>query len=159
MAEKTELKVGAVRDILNQIAPKRMGAIWLMNRESDQWTEIADKRIFALSSACDKKEYNPPIRRVAPTFIGSVFHLAEKYEQMPEESQKEAQIRFERFVNSTTKANPTFLDFRNSRSFEIFEEEADYKKGQGQSTPVHDENNLDYADYELSEPLTKKYKY
>ena len=153
------MKVGAVRDILNQVAPKRMGAIWLMNRESEQWNDIADKRIFALSSACDKKEYNPPIRRVAPVFIGSIFHLAEKYEQMPEDSHREAQIRFERFVNSTVKINPTFIDFRNSRSFELFEDEVDGKKDHDQSTPVHDEHLLDYEDYELTEPRTKKYKY
>ena len=155
--EKTDLKVGVVRDTLAQLAPRRMGSIWSMNREPEQWAEIKDKQIFALSSACDKKEYNPPIRRVAESFAGSLFHLAETNDQLPEDTNKGAQIRFEKFVNSVTHVKPTFLDFRNSKSFEMFEEETTFENHQGQSTPVNDE--LEYEDYELNETIAKRYKY
>ena len=139
--------MAAVKDILAAAAPRRMGAVWLMNREQEQWRDIGEKRLFALSSACDKREYNPPIKRVTDTFVTALFHLAEKHDQIADESNKEAQNRFESFVNSSTNTNPSFLEFRNSKSYGLFDDYAGSKRGH--STPILDEGD-DYEDYELN---------
>ena len=150
--------MGAVRDILANAAPRRMGTVWLMNRESEQWKELANKRLFALSSACDKREFNPPIRRVTDSFVSALFHLAEKHDQIAEDHNKEAQNRFESFVNNSTHRNPSFIDFRNSKSFNVFDDNYNAAK-RPSSTPTHEFLDEEYDDYELEPHASKRYRY
>ena len=129
-----------------------------MNREQSDWQDIAEKRVYALSSTSDKKEFNPPIRRVAPTMTTSLFHLAEAHEQVPDDPSKELQNRFERFVNQSAQSNPSFLDFRLSKSYELFSDEYSHGR-QIASTPTQLDEEIEYEDFELQGPSAKRFKY
>ena len=129
-----------------------------MNRESDQWKQLAEKKLFALSSVCDKREYNPPIRRVTDSSVSALFHLAEKHDQITEDHEKEAQNRFESFVNSSTHTNPSFMEFKNSKNFSLFDGNYNARK-RPSSTPTHELLDVEYDDYELEPHASKRYRY
>ena len=128
-----------------------MGATWSVNRDSAQWKAIAEQRIYAMSSACDKKEFNPPTRSMPDTLVSQLIHLAETHDQIAEDFTTSAVSKFERFVKSLKPKMVSFEEFRHSDCFDQFNDDVHNspKMTQKQSTPVLDEFQDDYTEDEL----------
>ena len=152
------MEVGKVRDALTGATQKRASHIWGANRDTTQWVLLEQKKLFAMSSSCDNKEYHPPIKRISTSIPLALIHLADTNNQLPE-SQIKAQIdRFENFVKSLEKRETSFDEFRNSETYQNFlrEDELPGSSGlQGRSTPTVDEYD-DYTEEELGVPYRKR---
>ena len=155
LVERSDLRVGVIRDILAGAAPRKTGPIWVVNREDDKWKAIENKRIFAMSSSCDKKEYFPPTKEVEDTFTTQLFQLAEIHGQLQEDELKLQTSRFEIFVKKPRQSSISFIDFRNSDGFDSFLNDlpASSKKKRSPATEEFDDA------YSANELHLKKIRY
>ena len=145
------MKVGRIKNILMTATPRKAGPIWTANRESKEWEKIENERIYAMSSTCDKKEYMPAIRCVTEAMPSMLIHLAETNGQLSEVEVTKQVKRLKDFVQNLVKRPPSFLEFRNSDSFDEFKGQLSRvkKDRKRQSTPTKDELDNDYTEEEL----------
>ena len=156
LTEKTDLKIGMIKEILMVASPRHLGPSWVTNRENEQWTTIAGERIFAMSSSCDKKEFNPPTRGLNDAFPTALMHLAEIHHQLAEEQIQASVTRFESFIKSIKMDYPSYEEFRNSDLFGEFDD--DQINEQYNSTPTVDEMSMnDFAPSELDPKRVRYY--
>ena len=156
MTEKTDLKIGAIKELLMTASPRQMGPSWVANRETEQWTAIDQERIFAMSSSCDKKEFNPPTKGLTVSFPTSLLHLAEIHHQVSDEVVQSSVNRFEKFIKGLKTEYPSFNEFRNSDAF------ADFEMDIGDddvldTTPTVDELTDGYTEEELNPKKPRYY--
>ena len=138
-------------------SPRQMGPSWVANRETDQWNKIADERIFAMSSSCDKAEFNPPTKGLTDALPTALMHLAELHNQLSEENVQAAVTRFESFIKNLKTSYPSFAEFRNSEAFGEFDDEQ-FDLDQLNSTPLNDEIGVgQYTQEELESAKRARY--
>ena len=158
--DRSDLRVGTIRDTLASGAPRKTGPIWTVNRDDSQWRAIEDKRIFAMSSSCDKKEYFPPTKMVDDAFTTQLFQLAEIHNQLNEEDNKMHLSRFEMFVKQLKTPSIAYVDFRQSDAFDSFlSNEPSTSKRQKMQTPTKDEFDDAYSESELQSLKMSRYDY
>ena len=156
LLQKTDLKIGPIRDILMIAAPRQMGPSWTINRDNDQWKAIENERIYAMSSSCDKKEFNPPTKSISTSLATSLWHLAELHHQLSEENVQNVVNRFEHFIMSIKKEYPSFTEFRDSELFDDFNDESiDYE--QNTSTQKKTTTDFEYTEEELAAKRPRLY--
>ena len=134
--------------------------IWTINRDATQWNDISDKKLYAMSSSCDKEEYHPPTKRVSSSVPMSLMHLAEANSQIPESVVKRQVNLFANFVKNIAKRTISYQKFRDSAAYENFLQNDDLPSASGiaaKSTPTVDE--YEYTDEELGGPYRKHRKY
>ena len=149
LTERSDLQIGKIKELLMGATSRRIGPSWVTNREQDQWDAIATERIFAMSSSCDKKEFNPPTKGLTESLATSLIHLAEIHHQIPEENVQATVSRFEFFIKNIKSHYPSFDEFRNSGLFRDFMDDP-IDEEQLNSTPLEDEIGDDYTEDELT---------
>ena len=157
LTDESDLEVLKVREALMKATQRCSNHIWTVNRELNQWEQLDSKKIFAMSSSCDKVEYHPPIKRVSSSVPMSLMHLAETNQQISDETNRRQVKTFEKFVKSITRNRISFDEFRNSETYENFlnSELMPSASGiQARSTPTVDEYD-DYTEEELGVPLKR----
>ena len=148
-----------VREALMGATQRCASHIWTVHRELTQWAELDSKKLFAMSSSCDKVEYHPPAKRMSTSVPMTLMHLAESNQQVPENAIKRQVQIFEQFVKSLKRNTNSFEEFRNSETYENFlNDDMPTTSGiQARSTPTVDE--YDYTEEELGGPYNNRGRY